>query len=125
MEKLRIENEDSPRVIFDPEYNIFEISGQSLPENAIKTYQPILDWVDKNLPNEQMNKIDFTFKLDYINSSSAKMLTEFFKKLEVLKQNGMDIRIIWLYDIDDEEIESEGEDFSTLTTIPFVLQVLD
>ena len=39
----------TPQVIFDPANEIFEISGRSLPENVVKTYEPVLQWIDQNI----------------------------------------------------------------------------
>ena len=37
---------DTPKVLFDPDNNIFEISGRSLPEDVITFYQPVIEWLD-------------------------------------------------------------------------------
>jgi hypothetical protein len=63
----------TPMVRFDPENNIFEIKGKSIPDDAEVFYQSILHWFDDYLvrPNkETILKID----LEYFNISSSKRL---------------------------------------------------
>ena len=82
MEALRIEaTEFTPEVIMDPASNVFEITGESRPENAGKFYKEILDWLDNyyNLRYWKDSKFSgveavFEFKLDYFNSTSAKFI---------------------------------------------------
>jgi len=79
MKPLKIEaSEFTPEVIFNPETNHFEISGESRPENAGKFYAEILDWLDQyyNLRYWKDSKfsdsaaIAFEFKLEYFNRST-------------------------------------------------------
>lgn len=125
MDKLFIESSYRfPKVNFDPEKNIYEISGHSLPENANKTYEIVLEWIDDNI-GKIKNKIELNFKLDYINSISAKMIIVILKKLEKFYQSGTNISINWLYDNDDYDIKEEGELYSTCTKLPFKLISID
>jgi len=46
MEPLIIEaTPKTPKVVFDPNENLYEISGRSLPENVVKTYDPVIKWI--------------------------------------------------------------------------------
>ena len=42
-------SKDSPKVVFDPTTNIFEISGKSHPENVKEFFKPILEWLNNYL----------------------------------------------------------------------------
>ena len=45
MKKLVIEpTNETPKVILDREKNVFEFSGNSLPEDVSNFYSPILSW---------------------------------------------------------------------------------
>jgi SiaC family regulatory phosphoprotein len=114
MDKLIIEpTPKTPYIIFDPDDHKFEISGRSLPENVIKTYDPVLKWIDNNFGSFN-NEINFDFKVDYLNSASAKMISLILSKLEEFYKNGQKIQVNWFYNTDDDDILSEGKLLSSL-----------
>ncbi|MBI4648779.1 MAG: DUF1987 domain-containing protein, partial [Bacteroidia bacterium] len=89
--------EKSPKVMFDPENGIFEMEGDSRPENVRRFYQPIIDMVKAyfdDIYNE--NKIDkfaenafkFNFKLGYFNSSSAKFILDILTIVNDFRKEG-------------------------------------
>jgi SiaC family regulatory phosphoprotein len=125
MEKLYIKPSfKSPKIEFDPENNFYEIAGRSLPEDVTEIYEPVFEWVDKYIP-ELSEKIKLIFKIDYLNSASAKMISMLLNKLEGYYQAGAQIVIIWYYDPDDEDFIFEIENFSSFTKIPFKLVPFD
>jgi hypothetical protein len=122
MEALIIEaTPKTPRVILDPVENHFEISGMSLPENVVKTYDPIIKWVDENMGKVKGDPIVFKFKLDYLNSASAKMISVILTKLEEDYKSDLPIEIEWYYNADDDDIRSESEIYSMLKKVPIKL----
>lgn len=110
----------TPQVIFDPTNDIYEISGRSLPENVVKTYEPVLKWIDRNLGKFKKNVI-FDFKVDYLNSASAKMISLILSKLEEYYKSGINIEVKWFYNIDDDDIQNEGEVYAKMKRIPITL----
>ena len=112
----------SPRVIFDPAKNLFEISGESRPENTSKFYVPILQWLEQyqNVLYWEKDKFGqgaprvFEFKLDYFNSTSAKFIMDVLMQLDKMAQDGYDIKAKWHYDKRDEDMKESGEEFSKL-----------
>ena len=112
MKPLKIEAAiDTPEILFDPVTNIFSISGISHPENAKEFYGDILDWLDEFYQEVKEKKgqkivVDLNFK--YINSSSYKYLREVMKKVSNIKQNGIQVEVIWNYHEDDEDLLNEG-----------------
>lgn len=110
----------TPQIIFDPKNNLYEISGRSLPENVVKTYEPVLQWIDANVGKIQ-NPLVFNFQLDYLNSASAKMVSLLLTKLEEFYKSGSSIEINWYYNQDDDDILSEGEIYAKLKKIPIHL----
>ncbi len=126
MQALIIEATDnSPKVIFDPARSVFEISGESRPEDVRKFYEPILQWIDgfgaflKQQNSTQ--KIQFNFIFEYFNSSSAKYVMDIMSKLNDIKlsNNNINIEICWHYDEMDEDMLEAGEEFENITQIPF------
>lgn len=110
----------TPKVIFDPKNGIYEISGRSLPENVVKTYEPVLQWISSNLGKVTTNII-FSFKIDYLNSASAKMVSLILLKLEEYYKSGINIEVKWYYNIDDDDIQNEGEVYAKMRKIPITL----
>ncbi|MCS7073112.1 MAG: DUF1987 domain-containing protein [Bacteroidia bacterium] len=110
----------TPRVYLNPEENVFEIGGRSIPEDSVGFYRRILDWIDEyaEKPNP---KTHFKFELEYFNTSSSKNILELLKKLEKIHKNGYDVQITWYYDEDDEDMEETGEDYKALLAVPLEL----
>lgn len=122
MEALIIEaTPKTPRIVFDPAENYYEISGRSLPENVVKTYDPVIKWIEKNLGDLKNRTIEFNFKMDYLNSASAKMISLILTKLEEFYKAGVQVEVHWYYNTDDDDIQSEGEIYAMLKKIPIKL----
>ena len=109
---------DTPKVLFDPDNNIFEISGRSLPEDVITFYQPVIDWLDdyKLVPNK---KTEFVFKYIYFNTATSKLIQDILLRLEQIQETGNDVKVIWYYEEDDEDMYDLGEEFKENVDIPF------
>jgi hypothetical protein len=119
MEVIKIMGtDDTPNVILDPENDIFEISGRSLPEDVSAFYEPILNWLDE-YANNAKEKTVFSFKLVYFNTASSKMLLDILMKLEEMYENGLDILVKWYFPEDDEDMEEAGEEYADIVDVPF------
>lgn len=115
MKKLHIEGtDDTPLVILDKENSIFEISGRSLPEDSVEFYRPVLEWI-ADYKKESNPTTEFTFKLEYANTASSKLVQEVMLKLKDIKG----IKIIWCFQEDDEDMEESGHEFSEQVDMPF------
>lgn len=119
METIKIKGtDDTPNVILDPENEIFEISGRSLPEDVASFYGPIISFLDEYSENAN-NKTVFHFKLVYFNTASSKALLDILMKLEEMHENGKEILIKWYYPDDDEDMEEAGEEYAEIVDVPF------
>ena len=119
MEALDIRaTNDTPKVLFDPENEIFEISGRSLPEDVVSFYQPLIDWLEeyKDSPNDYT---EFVFKYVYFNTATSKLIQDILIKLEEINDAGHKIRVLWFYEEEDEDMLDLGEEFSENMNIPF------
>ena len=110
----------TPKIIFDPVDNFFEISGRSLPENVVKTYDPVLKWIDAYI-DKISTPVEINFRMDYLNSASAKMVSLILTKFEEFYQAGNKIQVNWYYFFDDDDIQSEGEIYAMLKKVPIKL----
>ncbi len=105
-----------PNVILDPEAGIFEISGNSIPENAAKSYEPVYCWIDQNIDEIEGN-ISFIFKINHMNSSSVRAIFKLITHLDHQYLKGKQIEIQWYYDVEDDR--DMGNIYASSTKIPF------
>ena len=125
MKKVNINpTSNTPKVIFDPTNNIFEISGESRPFDVPSFYQHLLIWIDdfnKELAemNASKESLEFKFNLEYFNSLSAKYILDLCKKLSKIYSDGHKINVIWQYETGDEYMLESGQEMSKISKIPF------
>ncbi|MGE4290370.1 MAG: DUF1987 domain-containing protein [Salinivirgaceae bacterium] len=105
-------------VTLDKANGIFEFSGKSRPENVSDFFEPIFNWFEgyEKQPNQETL---VNFKLDYYNSSSAKVLLRLLVRIEELAENGVQSKIHWYYRGNDEDMKESGEDYASLVSVPF------
>jgi hypothetical protein len=115
IDKLEIKGtRDTPEILFDPENELFVISGNSLPEDTEKFFTPIFNWLEEYIKSPNKETI-LQCKLEYFNSSSAKMFYQLFIEFEKVNE----ITIKWYYDSGDNLIEEKGLEFQSVLKIPF------
>ena len=112
--------EDTPGIRLDAANDIFEISGRSLPEDVVKFYKPILDWLDEYTQSPNAQTV-FDFKLSYFNTASSKILLDIMMKLEGIHNDGKSISIKWHYPSDDEDMMEAGEEYADIVDVPIEL----
>ena len=85
------------------------LSGRSIPENAAKVYEPILNWVSEYILNAR-STTNLRLNLEYFNTSSSIWLLKILKVLIQIK-NPDYVLIIHLYlPLEDyEDIEESGD----------------
>jgi hypothetical protein len=93
-------------------------TGKSIPEDAHTFYAPIIEAINKYLENPETKTI-ISFNLEYINSSSKKIITNILKIFEQASNNGFAMEVEWLYESDDESIFDLGQDLQSLIQISF------
>ena len=112
MEKLLIEaTKSSPFIRFDHAEHTLEIRGESYPENAAKAYAPMFAWLEEYLQGLQDEVVRVDLEITYFNSSSSKILMNFFDMLEDAAQAGKKIVVNWHYHEDNETALECGEEF--------------
>jgi len=119
METLRIEpTDDSPRVILDQEDNHFELSGKSLPEDAVEFYKPVLDWLNA-YRQEPLPLTLFNIKLTYFNTASSKLIMDILLIFEEMILEGNEVVIRWHSHRSDEDMQEAGKEFDEMIEVPF------
>jgi len=123
MEKYFVQgNPKMPTVTIDPDKGLFEITGNSIPENAGGFYKPLVDALNEYFKNPQ-HKTTVNISLSYFNSASQKWLLNILKLFKFLPNEGNEVAINWFYDKSDEEMFDTIDDFKSLLDIP--INVID
>lgn len=119
MEKIYIKPTDvSPEVTFDLEANNFIIRGKSVVSEVDSFYAPLLEWLES--ANGKINKrVDFVFDLEYFNIFSSKRILFMLYKLADMRAEGSDVKVIWHFSMDDDDMKEVGEDFACMVNLPF------
>lgn len=122
MEPFIVNATDStPGIIFDKDKDIFEMSGNSLPEDVTKFYQPVFDWLKKYIENPNPST-NFVFKLTYFNSASSKTIFALIALFETLIKKGFHVTIEWCYMEIDEDTLDAGKEYASMVKIPFTFK---
>jgi hypothetical protein len=114
----------TPQIIFDPEKNVFRITGESRPPDVREFYDQILSWLHEFSIYliKRENKRDpviFDLNFDYFNSSSGKLILDICKVLAALRVKGIDISVNWYYENGDEDMLEVGKEMSNIVRFPF------
>lgn len=120
--------EKTPQVLFDTKKSLFEIKGNSRPENVRDFYFPLIYKIKKyfdNIIEKDQGDLfkdecfKFNFKLEYFNSSSAKFISDILVVIKELSEKGLNLKIYWYFSDGDEDMKEVGEDFSEMISVPF------
>ena len=121
MNPIQIEaTQETPKVILDADQKIFEITGRSLPEDAGKFYDPIISWL-QIYSHTKEEAIQIELKLEYLNTSSNKLLLEVLTTVEKISGS----KVIWYYEEEDTTMQDAGEEFSAMVSLPFEFKVYE
>ncbi|NEQ55097.1 MAG: DUF1987 domain-containing protein [Leptolyngbya sp. SIO3F4] len=102
----------TPYIHFDAVNGHLLMEGRSIPEDAYMFYQPIYQWLEQYvLENEKKTIIEF--KLEYFNTSSSKCILEVLHILEKINDK-QPVEVKWFYDEDDEDMYESGENYSQI-----------
>ena len=105
----------TPEVLLDPEGKI-RIGGRSIPEDASKFYDFILNWVLEYV-NSPKDKTLVDIELEYFNSGSAKFVMQILRELSELSSHGKVLVINWYYEEGDDDILERGEYYSSILNL--------
>ena len=81
IQSLRIEGTaKTPQIELNPFTGDFVLSGKSIPENAAKVYEPVLNWMAEYILHARPTT-NIKLNLEYFNTSSSLWLAKIFKVL--------------------------------------------
>jgi hypothetical protein len=131
MRKLIIDQQqNSPKVILDPENKMYLISGESRPHDVREFYEPVILWLEEfsshlNNSASKEEHVIFNFNFEYFNSSSSKLILDICKILSKLRQQDINIEVKWHFEKDDYDMLEAGKEFSAIVKFPFDYVVTD
>lgn len=108
----------TPSIEFDPVQGLLEIKGRSNPENTLDFYRPLVAWVDEYVQSPA-EKTTVNVHLEHFNTSSSKSILEVFRALAPIQKANREVVINWFYEDDDEDILEAGENYESITGLPF------
>jgi hypothetical protein len=92
-----------------------KIQGRILTDNAVHTFEPLVQWISKF----KVSKIEFIIDLDYINTSASMQLFSLIRILD-LNTEIDEVLVKWYYEQDDEDHLETGEFYEDkLTRVEF------
>lgn len=113
--------EFTPAVELNAGTGKLSFTGKSMPEDVGGFFNPISEWVKEYVNNpQQITELNIFF--EYYNSSSARKMIEIIFDLEELANQGKEVKVIWSYAKGDVVMKENGEELSSVVSIPITLQ---
>ena len=110
----------TPHIDFNPVTGDLIISGKSIPENAAKVYEPVLNWAQSYILNPR-STTNIRLNLDYFNTASSIWIA---KILKVLVQINVPDYVLFIHvylpieDFDElNEVDDIKDAFSPISDI--------
>jgi hypothetical protein len=90
----------TPQIDLNPHTGELILSGRSIPENASKTYENILNWVIEYAKRPRITT-NLRFNLEYFNTSSSIWLAKIVRALCNIESNDFTLMIHLYFNIDE------------------------
>ncbi len=128
---IKESTENTPGIILEHTKHSLEFLGESRPEDVKKFFGPVFAWLTeyKNyvyfIAGSSTGAVQVTcnFKLEYFNSSSAKIFLDILNVLKDICGDGSNAKLVinWYYDEPDEDMRDAGEEFEKMVGVKFNL----
>ncbi len=109
--------EDCPEVMLDADLAIFQIAGNSTPEDVNTVYKPIEEWLEADGVNLDHCQCKMFFR--YLSTSSHHKVFNVLRQLNVMFLDGKKLSVEWAYENIDDDMLRLGLDFASILDIPF------
>ena len=111
---------ETPGINFDYQKGTLEISGKLMGNNTQHYFKNMFSWVNAYIEAPQAKTLVY-LSIEAIATSETKYLLDLLKLLKGLLKQGKELQIVWLYDLDDEDMIEMGENYQYFTKLPFEL----
>ena len=113
MDRLEFQpTQKTPYVLLDPSGRI-KFKGRSIPEDVSLFYEDILDWVIAFASSPSPNTT-VDIEMEYLNSGTSKYMLRILKKFKEVEKEGFDVKIRWVYEEGDDDIQERGEYYASI-----------
>lgn len=120
--KLHIpESANSPEIDFNPDKGILILKGKSIPENATKLYEPLIEWLKEYIKHPP-EKTYVHFNLSYFNTASSIWMARMVKILSRIDDREKLLTINLYFHIEEYD-EMDDEDMQD--AISMILKVIN
>lgn len=113
MKEIIQSTDQTPEITIDKERKRITFKGVMIPENPVSHFSKLSEIIF-DLYNSTKS-ITLEFELEYFNTGSAKYLFDLLQKFNDKSK----VKVIWIFESDDEDILEAGKDFEELTGINF------
>jgi hypothetical protein len=100
----------TPYILVDEEKKYMKLEGRSFHENVVSLFEEINNWLDDFLPSD-FGEFTFDCELNYLNSSTVKMLFNLLMKMDKYASKEKKITVNWITFESNDIIIECGEDF--------------
>jgi hypothetical protein len=100
------------------------IKGVSNGNNVTKFYEGVGNWLDI-FKTTKPSQINLTLEMEYMNTSSALAFVRILRTLYALKLEGCQLKIVWRYEEEDEDLLDLGQHLSLATKCEFEYSVIN
>lgn len=117
MNNILIEPTDkTPLIDFNQVTGELILSGRSIPENAAKIYEPLLNWTLEYVNNAKTNT-NLRLNFEYFNTSTSLWITKIIKALCSIKNQESILLIHYYFNIEDfESMDDIKDDIIQMTS---------
>ncbi len=98
----------SPHVDFNNLSGDLILSGRSIPENAAKVYDPLIEWINEYIKTPRKTT-NFRLHLEYYNSASTIWIAKLVNSLGKIQNKDCVLMIHFYFDAEDYEEMSDTE----------------
>jgi hypothetical protein len=96
---------------------LIEFAGRSIPEDPVKRFEPIVDWVKEYAQNPNA-KTEINLRFEYLNTSSSKHILSILEILDKVYDEDHSMVINWSYEVGDDDMYELGKFYETIIKIP-------
>jgi len=112
----RPNHSDNLGILFNTEENLLQLSKRSVSSDPLLLFNPLFEIL--NAYFDSNDTLICKIKLEYFNSSSARVLLKLLQLLADRHARGFKISVLWYYEEDDEDSREFAEDLQSIIQLP-------
>ena len=107
-----------PEIVFDEMKGTVSIKGRSISPEVNVYFEEFISYFKDCIQKQPMNlKVDID--MEYYNSSTSRILVDFFKSAKIVEEKNFNVDISWYIEKDDEDMIERAHDYESLVGLKF------